>query len=188
MDDGYGRPPDLDAARARFRGARRERPAHCEPAGPGEESVWDYPRPPRVEAALLPVRVELGGRVLAASTRALRVVETASPPAYYVPPGDVDTSCLEPSPLESFCEWKGLARYHHLRVGSRFARDAAWSYPEPEAGFHALRDHLAFYPGRVDACFLGRERVRPQPGPFYGGWVTGAIKGPFKGEPGTEAW
>jgi uncharacterized protein (DUF427 family) len=156
--------------------------------GPGEESVWDYPRPPRLEPERREVRVELAGQVIARSRRALRVCETAGPPTIYVPPEDVRMELLEPSAQGSFCEWKGAARYFSVRVGERLARDAAWSYPEPRPPYEALRDRLAFYPGRVDACFLADERVEPQPGRFYGGWITREIRGPFKGEPGSEGW
>lgn len=170
----------------RWRTLRRER-AEPRPPGPGQESVWDYPRPPRVEPAARVVRVACGGVELARSDRALRVCETASPPVYYVPPEDVRREHLEPSRHSSFCEWKGRARYWHVRVGDRRIPDAAWSYPEPDTGFESIRDHLAFYPGRVEA-WLGEERVQPQAGHFYGGWVTSEVVGPFKGEPGTERW
>jgi uncharacterized protein (DUF427 family) len=180
--------PDQEREVQRWRRARRRRPESVEPAGPGRESVWDYPRPPRVEPVALPVRVTFADRVVAASADALRVVETASPPTYYVPPGDVDATCLVRSAGATLCEWKGVAAYFTLRVDGRESRDAAWSYPEPLAPFEALRDHVAFYPGRIDACFVGEERVRPQPGQFYGGWVTSNLVGPFKGEPGSESW
>jgi len=179
----------VDERERRFwRTRRRGRPERPPPPGPGQESVWDYPRPPRLERARRTVRVELAGEVVAESTRALRVCETASPPVYYVPPEDVRRECIEPSERRSYCEWKGAAVYWDVRVGERLVRDAAWSYPEPDAPFAALRDHLAFYPGRLDGCFLDGERVRPQAGDFYGGWVTDEIVGPFKGEPGTEGW
>jgi uncharacterized protein (DUF427 family) len=179
----------LDEAEKRhWRGLRRARPRDVVRPGPGQESVWDYPRPPRVERVGKPVRVEWAGETVARSDRALRVCETASPPVYYVPAEDARTDLLEPSGRRSYCEWKGAARYWSLRVGDRVAADAAWSYPEPDAGFEALRDHLAFYPGRVDACFVGDERVTPQAGEFYGGWITRDVVGPFKGEPGTEGW
>jgi uncharacterized protein (DUF427 family) len=174
--------------RARWRSRKRERPAEIVRPGPGQVSVWDFPRPPRVEPVAARVRVEFGGRVIADSTRALRVCETASPPAYYLPPQDVAQDCLEPSERTTFCEWKGVARYWTLRVGKRRAKDAAWSYPNPDAGYEAIRDHLAFYPGRVDACWVGEHRVAPQPGRYYGGWVTPELVGPFKGAPGTESW
>ena len=156
--------------------------------GPGQESVWDYPRPPRLEAVVLPVRVELDGLVVAASTRALRVCETSSPPCYYIPPDDVDLDRILPSTRTSFCEWKGLASYWTVRSPTREAKDAAWSYPAPTAGFEKLRDYLAFYPRRMDGCYVGAHRVEPQPGFYYGGWVTPELVGPFKGVPGSEGW
>lgn len=166
----------------------RERPSGIVRPGPGQESVWDYPRPPRLERVTRAVRVEHAGRTLARSEAALRVCETAGPPAYYLPPGDVARDCLEPAAQRSFCEWKGEAHYWHLRVGERFVANAAWSYPEPDPGYAALRDHLAFFAGRVDACFVGDARVLPQPGGFYGGWITPELVGPFKGERGSEGW
>jgi uncharacterized protein (DUF427 family) len=152
------------------------------------ESVWDYPRPPRVEASTRRVRVELEGVVIAESTRALRVLETSHPPVYYIPPEDVRREYLRPSRRRTYCEFKGQASYYDLLVGEREVRDAAWYYPEPAQGYEALRDHLAFYPGRVDAAFVGDEQVQAQPGDFYGGWVTSEIEGPFKGGPGTTGW
>ena len=114
--------------------------------------------------------------------------ETAGPPTVYVPPEDVREGCLQPTPRRSHCEWKGTAHYFSLAVGERVVEDGAWSYPEPRSGFEALAGWVAFYPGRVEGCFLGGEPVRPQPGRFYGGWITREIKGPFKGEPGSEGW
>jgi uncharacterized protein (DUF427 family) len=134
------------------------------------------------------VRVALSGAVLADSRRALRVLETASPPTYYVPPADVRGDLLAPASGSTLCEWKGLARYWSVRVGDREIARAAWSYPEPFEGFEGLRDHLAFFPGRVDACQLDEEPVRAQPGAYYGGWISSDVVGPFKGEPGTEHW
>jgi uncharacterized protein (DUF427 family) len=155
--------------------------------GPGQESVWDYPRPPRLESAGARIRAELGGVTLADSVRALRVLETAGPPVYYVPPEDCDARYLEPVERTTLCEWKGVARLWTVRVGDALAREAGWSYPDPFEGFEALRDHLAFYP-RKRACFVGEERAEPQPGAYYGGWVTRSVVGPFKGEPGSEDW
>lgn len=177
-----------DAERRFWRGVARERPARAETPGPGQESVWDYPRPPRVEPDGRLVRVEFAGVAVAETRRALRVLETASPPTFYLPAADVRTDLLEPEARETFCEWKGVALYWTLRVGGRSAPSAAWSYPEPDPAYAALRDHLAFFAGRVDACSVDGERVRPQPGGFYGGWITREIVGPFKGEPGTERW
>lgn len=164
------------------------RPVEIRVPGPGQESVWDYPRPPRVEPVARRVRVEFGGIVLAETDGAFRVLETASPPVYYLPPADVGIEYLEPSPRSTICEWKGVANYRSVRVGDRFAEDAAWSYPEPNPGYEAIRDYLAFYAGKMDVCTVGGVRVTPQPGRFYGGWITPDIVGPFKGEPGTEMW
>ena len=166
----------------------RRRPGPVDPVGLGEESVWDYPRPPRIEPLARRARIVFGDEVVAETSRALRVCETASPPTVYIPPEDVRTAFLLASDRRTFCEWKGEASYFTLRVGEHVSRNAAWSYPEPRPGFEALRGWIAFYPGRVDACFVDDERVSPQPGGFYGGWITRGIKGPFKGEPGTEGW
>lgn len=153
------------------------------------ESVWDYPRPPRVEPESRRVRIEHRGETLADSTSAVRVLETASPPTLYIPRADVSDHLLsDAAGAHTVCEWKGKAHYLHADVGGERAERAAWHYPEPKSEFDALRDHIAFYAGRVDACYLGDERVRPQGGAFYGGWVTDEIEGPYKGEPGTEGW
>jgi uncharacterized protein (DUF427 family) len=181
--------PDIHAAeREKWRSFPRVRPPNIVAPGPGQESVWDYPRPPRVEPVAARVRVEFGGRVLAESVRALRVCETSSPPVYSLPPADVDLECLVPSERTSVCEWKGVAHYWTVQVGGRTAKDAGWSYPEPDEGFEAIRDYLSFYPRRMDACYVGDHRVTPQPGFYYGGWVTPDLFGPFKGVPGSEAW
>ena len=150
--------------------------------------MWDYPRPPALVACERRVRVEFAGRTIADSTRALRVLETASPPTIYVPPADVAHELLQATSGHTLCEWKGAASYHDIVVNGRRAERAAWWYPQPVAAYAALRDHVAFYPGRVDACYLDDERVQPQPGAFYGGWITSDIQGPFKGEPGTLGW
>lgn len=163
------------------------RPQRIEP-GPGQESVWDYPRPPRVEPSRRHVRVEFGGTVVADTRRALRVLETAGAPVWYLPAEDVRLDLLVPTERRSVCEWKGMARYHDLSVGDRVSRAAAWTYPQPAAGYEALRDHVAFYAGRVDAATVDGEPVAAQPGGFYGGWVTPDVVGPFKGEPGSEGW
>jgi uncharacterized protein (DUF427 family) len=156
--------------------------------GPGQESVWDYPRPPRLEHSRREVRVEVDGITLAASRRARRVLETSHPPVYYVPPEDVRLEFLESSRKSSWCEWKGRAAYYDVVVGERRLKDAAWYYPEPVERFVALKDCIAFYPELVDACYVDGERVRAQAGGFYGGWITSEIVGPFKGEPGTRGW
>jgi uncharacterized protein (DUF427 family) len=153
------------------------------------ESVWDYPRPPRVEPSARRARVELGGVTVADSARALRVLETSHPPALYFPPEDVEAASLRPAGARTtVCEFKGVATYFDVIGGERVERAAAWTYPDPVAAYAALRDHVAFYPGRMDACWLGDERVRAQAGDFYGGWITADIDGPFKGAAGTAGW
>jgi uncharacterized protein (DUF427 family) len=151
--------------------------------------VWDYPRPPRVEPVAARVRVVIGGIVVADSTRALRVLETAGAPVYYVPPADVRMDLLRPSAGSSVCEWKGTASYWSLAApaGPPVA-DIAWSYEQPSHGYEAIAGHLAFYAGRVDEAWVGDERATPQPGGFYGGWVTSRVVGPIKGEPGSWGW
>lgn len=154
-----------------------------------KESVWDYPRPPRVEPVGRRVRIEHAGEVVAESERALRVLETASPPTIYIPADDVRTDSLREVPAKhTHCEWKGRANYFDLELGDETSPAAAWHYPEPRDAYAELRGHIAFYAGRVDAAYLGDERVRPQGGTFYGGWITDEIEGPFKGETGTEGW
>ena len=166
----------------------RPAPAERLVPAPGQESVWDYPRPPRVDASGRLVRIEFGGQLVAESRHALRVLETASAPVWYLPAGDVRLDLLVPTDRRTICEWKGFARYFDLRVGDRVSPAAAWSYPDPKAGYGAIRDHVAFYAARVDLATVDGERARPQPGNFYGGWVTSDVVGPCKGEPGTEAW
>jgi uncharacterized protein (DUF427 family) len=162
-------------------------PARIEP-GPGQESVWDYPRPPRLEPTTDRLRVLLDGTTVADTVAGFRVLETSQPPGYYLPPADVRLDLLEPSTTRTFCEWKGLASYFHLRVGDHLVRDAAWSYPDPTPRFAPLVDHLAFYPQKVDGCFVGDEPVEANEGSFYGGWITSRVVGPFKGGPGTALW
>ncbi len=156
--------------------------------GPGQESVWDYPRPPCIDEAQERIRVVHGGVVVVDSSAPLRVLETSHPPTYYVPPADVDHSLLERTATSTWCEWKGPASYWTVRVGDRVSVDAAWSYEEPVAAFEAIRSHLAFHPAKVDECWVGGERATAQPGGFYGGWITSRVVGPFKGGPGTAGW
>ncbi|GAC1323451.1 MAG: DUF427 domain-containing protein [Mycobacteriales bacterium] len=156
--------------------------------GPGQESVWDYPRPPAVQAVSVPVAVHLGGVEIARSTRSLRVLETSHPPVYYLPPEDVVPGVLEASARTSYCEFKGSAGYYTVVAGERREREAAWFYPRPSHGYEALTGYVAFYPGRMDACYVGDERVQAQEGDFYGGWVTASVVGPFKGGAGTWGW
>lgn len=153
------------------------------------ERVWDYPRPPAVAPCRHRVRIELGGEVLADSSRALRVLETSHPPTIYIPPSDVRSDLLAPSAERStWCEFKGTARYVDATVGGRSTPAVGWAYAEPSNGYEALRDHVAFYPGRVDAAWMGDERVARQVSDFYGGWITSHLVGPFKGPPGTLGW
>jgi uncharacterized protein (DUF427 family) len=163
------------------------RPKPAKP-GPGQESVWDYPRPPRLEPVSKRVRIVFNGAVIADTTRAWRVLETSHPPGYYIPPEDTSREYLVPSRRSSFCEWKGRAGYLSVRVGDRTAESAAWVYPDPAPAFAPIKDHISFYAGAMDECTVDGEVVRPQPGGFYGGWITRDIVGPFKGEPGTEGW
>jgi uncharacterized protein (DUF427 family) len=156
--------------------------------GPGQESVWDYSRPPRVEVVPERIRVVVDGIDIANSANAVRVLETAGPPVYYVPPQDVRMDLLTPTDHRTFCEWKGQAAYFTLRMGERIIHNLAWTYPRPLPGYEQIRDRLAFYAGLVDEAWVGDERATPQPGRFYGGWITSKIVGPFKGEPGSSGW
>jgi uncharacterized protein (DUF427 family) len=151
-------------------------------------SVWDYPRPPRLEDFSGRIQVVFNGVVIAETRRAKRVLETSHPPTYYIPLQDIRMEYLDESARTSFCEWKGLTHYFTVRVGEKSAEDAAWFYTEPDPAYADLKDHAAFYPGLMDACYVNGEKVRPQPGRFYGGWITKDIEGPFKGDPGTEFW
>ena len=154
----------------------------------GRESVWDYPRPPRLERTDKRIRIDFGGRTLADTQNAYRVLETSHPPVYYLPPTDVDMARLTAGDRRTLCEFKGIARYWSIADGDTVAIDVAWSYPEPWPAFAAITDYLAFYPSRVEACFVDDERVQAQEGDFYGGWITSGIVGPFKGGPGTRGW
>jgi len=158
-----------------------------EPA-PGQESVWDYPRPPRLEPTPKCLRVIFDGQTVAETLRGLRVLETSQPPAYYFPPEDVRQDVLSRSGYRSLCEWKGVAVYFTIQVQGKVSQNAAWSYPNPSAGFEPLRDYVAFYPSRVDTCYVDGQPVRAQEGDYYGGWITPDVVGPFKGGPGTERW
>ncbi len=161
------------------------------------ESVWDYPRPPRLEPTAQHLRIEHRGVLLADTTRAVRILETSHPPVFYIPPDDIAMQYLRPSPhRSSFCEFKGSARYWTIDVSAALGEpardalspDAAWSYGEPTRPYAALRDYLAFYAGRVELCTVDGEPVAAQAGDFYGGWITSAVRGPFKGAPGTLGW
>jgi uncharacterized protein (DUF427 family) len=159
-----------------------------DPVGPGQESVWDYPRPPSADVTGRRIVVEVGGQAIADTRRAVRVCETSHPPVYYVPRADIADGVLEPAPGGSWCEWKGAATYWDVVVGELRVPQAAWSYEDPSPGFEHLAGAVAFYPGKVDRALVDGEPARPQAGGFYGGWITGEVVGPFKGEPGTLGW
>lgn len=149
-------------------------------SGPSQESVSDYPRPPRLEPSGRRVRVIVNGEPLADSTRAVRVLETDHPPVWYIPPEDVVMEWLDNSATSTVCEYKGTASYWTLQTEGRTVEDVAWSYEQPIPGFESLRGYLAFYPSRVDACYVDGELVTPEPGDYYGGWITSEIVGPFQ--------
>lgn len=163
-----------------------KRPDFAIEPGPGQESVWDYPRPPRLDRSTELVEVRQGDLTIASSRVALRLCETASPPTYYLPEADVDFTRLEQIAHNSFCEWKGQASYFAL-ANDPAEIPVAWLYADPHPSFAAIDKHISFYPNRCH-CFVDGERVMPQPGEFYGGWITSRVVGPFKGEPGTGHW
>ncbi len=158
------------------------------PAGPGQESVWDYPRPPALVASDELVEVVLGGEVIARTTASLRVLETSHPPTYYVPATAFADGVLRPVHGNTYCEWKGQASYVDLVTAAATAPRAGWTYPDPTAGFEPLLGFYAVMPGLVDECRVAGEVVRPQEGGFYGGWITDRVVGPFKGVPGSHGW
>jgi uncharacterized protein (DUF427 family) len=180
-------PPDLKHARAQWRWRGVDRPPFAAIPGPGQESVWDYPRPPRLASDAREVVVRWGAVEVARTTGAIRVLETAHPPCFYLPWRDVARELFQQAPGTSFCEWKGPARYWSLIDGDRRLPAVAWSYPEPLSGAEAIADCVALY-ANVLECRVGGARVIPQPGGFYGGWITPELVGPFKGEPGSGGW
>lgn len=155
---------------------------------PGQESVWDYPRPPRLEDSSKHIQIVFNGITIVDTHRAKRVLETSHPPVYYIPLEDIKMEYLSRTMQSSFCEWKGQAIYYTVRVGDKQVTNAAWSYPNPTPSFATIKDYLAFYPSRMDACYVDGEQVQSQPGDFYGGWITNDIVGPFKGGAGTWGW
>jgi uncharacterized protein (DUF427 family) len=159
-----------------------------EKPGPGQESVWDYPRPPRLERFEGRITVELGGEVIASAQEAWRVLETSHPPTYYLPRTAFVAGVLRDAPGSSWCEWKGQAGYFDLVTAHRVAAKAAWTYPDPAPGFEPIANAVAVMAGQVDRCTVDGETVIPQPGGFYGGWITSAVVGPFKGGPGSAGW
>ena len=159
-----------------------------DPVRSGEESVWDYPRPPRVEPVRERITIRLGGVLIADTTDAVRVLETSHPPVYYLPIDAFADGALVPTEGSSSCEFKGGAVYFDVHGGTQVVRRAAWTYPRPERGYEQLANRVAVYAGDMDACTVGDEQVTPQPGRFYGGWITSRIRGPFKGVPGSMGW
>jgi uncharacterized protein (DUF427 family) len=158
------------------------------PPGPGQESVWDYPRPPRLEDSGRHIQIEVGGLMLVDTRRAKRVLETSHPPTYYIPPEDVRMDLLRPISGTTWCEWKGAASYFDVVLDGRVISRAAWSYAQPVTAYAALAGYLAFYPSKMDRCTVDGEVVQAQAGDFYGGWITADIVGPFKGGMGTLGW
>jgi uncharacterized protein (DUF427 family) len=178
---------DLDRARAQWAYRGSERPEWAIEPGPGQESVWDYPRPPRIEPDSRLVRVASGAITIAETSKALRVLETASPPTIYIPPEDVRTDLIIRAPGVSICEWKGSATYWSLHIDGCKVPNIAWSYESPFVEFGEIRGYFSFYPDRVD-CYVDGHHVQAQVGGFYGGWVTPDVVGPFKGQAGTGSW
>lgn len=162
-------------------------PQRIEP-GPGQESVWDYPRPPRLEECDKHVKIVFNGETIADTHRSKRVLETSHPPVYYIPPEDINMDFVQPTRGSSFCEWKGRAAYYDVVVGDRRVSKAGWYYPSPTSRFASVKDCVAFYPSKMDACYVNDEQVQAQAGDFYGGWITQEIVGPFKGGAGTWGW
>ena len=177
----------LQPLRDKWRDRGDERPDFAIQPSNDQESVWDYPRPPAVTPDPREVEVAFEGNQIACSKHALRVLETAGPPVFYLPPSDVNSDLLRTAAGESLCEWKGVAKYFDIVITNTVIQQAAWSYQQPLEGYENLADYVSFYPGKVD-CLVAGQKVRPQHGNFYGGWVTNEIVGPWKGQPGTETW
>jgi len=153
-----------------------------------KESVWDYPRPPRVEAYPGFVEIYHKGYPLVKSSRTYRVLETSHPPVFYIPQEDIIMELLHKTKRTSMCEFKGMAVYYDLSPNLEHIKNIAWSYEDPRKSFEAIKNHLAFYPSKVEACYVDGEKVQAQEGDFYGGWITSNLKGPFKGGPGSHGW
>ncbi|MEM7002214.1 MAG: DUF427 domain-containing protein [Pseudomonadota bacterium] len=173
----------IKASRSKWQYQGEQRPDFAEAPEPGQESVWDYPRPPRIESVDAVVRVFNGKQLIAQSERAKRVCETASAPTYYLPPADVETDLVEYGEMSSICEWKGVAQSLHVAG----VPDAGWRYIRMFEAFSELFEWPSFYPKKL-LCFVDNELVTHQDGGFYGGWVTKSLAGPIKGRPGTEGW
>lgn len=180
--------PDwIRRSRAGWRWDGSQRPPFAVEPVAGQESVWDYRRPPALVHDERPVAVRVGDVEVASATHSWKVCETAHPPTFYLPPESVRADLLEPAPGGSVCEWKGTARYWTVTAGDAHLQAVAWSYPDPFPEAEVLREHVAFYPARIE-CFVDGQRVLPQPGGFYGGWITPELVGPFKGAAGTSGW
>lgn len=177
----------LQAARDSWKWRGHERPAFAIPPGPGQESVWDYPRPPILVPDPREIIVRFADHVIASTTTSVRLLETAHPPTFYIPRTAIETGALSIDDTRSFCEWKGPCTYYDVTVAGRSFRRAAWSYETPLPGAELIAGHVAFYATELE-CFVAGERVTPQPGGFYGGWITSELVGPFKGEPGSSHW
>ncbi len=163
------------------------RPTPIKPQ-PGQESVWDYPRPPRLEPTPKRLQIIFNGVTIADTVKGYRVLETSHPPTYYLPPDDIEMGYFYHAGRGSMCEWKGAAKYYTLTVGDKTAERVAWYYPTPTRPFAPIKNYIAFYARAMDACYVAGEQATPQPGGFYGGWVTNDIAGPIKGEPGSSWW
>lgn len=159
-----------------------------EPALPGQESVWDYPRPAVAEPCSAHILIEHRGETVAETRRSVRTLETSHPPSYYIPPDDIAPTVLERTEGSSFCEWKGAANYWDVVIGDHRLDRVGWSYPNPSLAFDKLRNYVAFYAAPFDRCQVNGEVVKPQSGAFYGGWITSDLAGPFKGVPGSMGW
>ena len=158
------------------------------PPQPGQESVWDYPRPAILQDTNKHIKVIFNGIVLAETTKAKRVLETSHPPSYYIPTEDIKTEYLIATSRKSVCEWKGRSEYYDISLGGKYVNNAAWRYIQPTPNFKSIQQYYSFYPILMDACYVNDELVKPQAGGFYGGWITADVVGPFKGEPGTNWW
>ena len=181
-------PSPIERARAQWQHTGARRPSFAHAPGPDQESVWDYPRPPCLVCDYRQVVVMAFDVTIAETRRAVRILETGGPPTFYLPPEDVRVELLMPEPgTETICEWKGTAQYFSVHAGGKVITGAAWRYAQPYDAYKSIAGYFSFYPRKL-ACYVDGERVQPQPGPYYGGWVTGEIIGPFKGEPGTEDW
>lgn len=180
-------PDQIQQARSKWHYTGKLRPDFAIAPTTDQESVWDYPRPPKINPDKRHILVRYNNLVIAETHNSIRVLETASPPVFYIPSSDVNSDYLKETPGNSVCEWKGKAQYWSLKINHNLVSNVGWSYPNPFKGFESIKDYFSFYPAKLD-CYVDGERVLSQPGGFYGGWVTSELVGPFKGEPGTGWW